>query len=62
MDKTPQFDKVTAQLGLNTAAAPHSNGLVIHRKLKLICSGCGQEYAKLKDLWDCVEEHLGEGI
>ena len=35
---------------------------VNHRKLKFVCAGCGHEYANPRDLWDCVEEHLGVEI
>ena len=59
MDTTPQFDGIRAKLGLNTAAALHNNVQVNHRKLKFICSGCGNEYANPRDLLDCVKEHLG---
>ena len=62
MDTTPQFDRLPTKLGLNTIAALHTNVQINHRKLKFICSGCGNEYANPRDLWDCVEEHLGEGI
>ena len=35
---------------------------VNHQKLMFVCAGCGHEYANPRDLWDCVEEHLGEEI
>ena len=44
----------------DAAGTPGSGVQVNHRKLKFICAGCGHEYANPRDLWDCVEERLGE--